>query len=402
MTDGGLSKTRLGRMGEVMGGYAGRGEVPGVVTLVARRGEVHVETAGTVAAGGSAPVTRGTLFRVTSMTKPITAAAAMILVEECKLRLDEPVDRLLPELSGRQVLRRLDGPVADTVPANRPITVRDLLTFTMGGYGGILAPPGTYPIQDALEVLSLALPDPPGPDEWIRRLGTLPLIHQPGEKWMYSTGADVLGVLIARACGQPFGTFLRERLFEPLGMTDTGFAVPAAKLGRLAAGYWPDPATGALAPDPRPRDSWNRPPAFPSGAGDPQAGLICTVDDYLAFAQMLLGGGKHRGQRVLSRPTVETMTTDQLTPAQKAVSGFWPGYFDNRGWGFGVSVVTRRDHPAAPVGTYGWDGGWGTIWRSDPREDMITILMTQVAWTSPNPPNICLDFWTTAYQAIDD
>jgi CubicO group peptidase (beta-lactamase class C family) len=248
MTDGGLSKARLGRMGEVMGGYAGRGEVPGVVTVVARRGEVHVETAGTMAAGGSAPVRRDTLFRVTSMTKPITAAAAMILVEECQLRLDEPVDRLLPELSGRQVLKRLDGPVDDTVPANRPITVRDLLTFTMGGYGGILAPPGTYPIQEAAAKLSLAPPDPPSPDEWIRRLGTLPLIHQPGEKWMYSTGADVLGVLIARASGQPFETFLRERLFEQLGMTDTGFAVPAAKLGRLAAAYWPDPGTGALTP----------------------------------------------------------------------------------------------------------------------------------------------------------
>jgi CubicO group peptidase (beta-lactamase class C family) len=273
------------------------------------------------------------------------------------------------------LLRRLDGPVDDTVPASRPITVRDLLTFTMGGYGGILAPPGTYPIQAATAKLSLALPDPPGPDEWIGRLGTLPLIFQPGERWMYSTGADVLGVLIARACGQPFEAFLCERLFEPLGMTDTGFAVPAAKLGRLAAAYWPDPATSALTPDDRPQDSWSRPPALPSGAGDPQAGLICTVDDYLAFAEMLLGGGRYRGDRILSRPSVETMTTDQLTPAQ-AVSGFWPGYFDNRGWGFGVSVVTRRDHPAAPAGTYGWDGGWGTIWRSDPREDMTTILMT--------------------------
>lgn len=401
MTDGGLSKTRLGRLGEVMGGYVQRGEVPGVVTLVARRGEVHAGAAGTMAADGSDPVRRDTLFRVTSMTKPVTAVAAMILVEECKLRLDEPVDRLLPELSGRRVLKRLDGPVEDTVPATRAITVRDLLTFTMG-FGGILAPPGTYPIQQAAGKLSLAPPDPPGPDEWIRRLGTLPLIYQPGERWMYSTGADVLGVLIARASGQPFETFLAERLFEPLGMTDTGFAVPAAKLGRLAAAYWPDPGTGALTPDDSPQDNWSRPPAFPSGAGNPQAGLISTVDDYLAFAQMLLGGGKHRGQRILSRPSVETMTTDQLTPAQKAVSGFWPGYFDNRGWGFGVSVVTKRDHPAAPAGTYGWDGGWGTIWRSDPREDMTTILMTQVAWTSPNPPNICHDFWTTAYQAIDD
>ncbi|MFE9692743.1 serine hydrolase domain-containing protein [Micromonospora sp. NPDC005806] len=401
MSVGGLSKERLARVGEVMGGYVERDEVPGVVTLIARGGEVHAGAAGTMAAGGSDPIRRDTLFRVTSMTKPVTAVAAMILVEECRLRLDEPVDRLLPELSGRRVLRRLDGPVEDTVPATRPITVRDLLTFTMG-FGAILAPPGTYPIQKASEKLSLAPPDPPTSDEWIRRLGTLPLMHQPGEKWMYSTSADVLGVLIARASGQPFETFLRERLFEPLDMTDTSFAVPAVKLGRLAAAYWPDPATGALAPDDSHQGRWSRPPAFPSGAGDPQAGLISTVDDYLAFAQMLQAGGIHRGQRILSRPSVETMTTDQLTPAQKAVSGFWPGYFDSRGWGFGLSVVTRRDHPAAPVGTFGWDGGWGTIWRSDPHEDMITILMTQVAWTSPNPPNICLDFWTTAYRAIDD
>ena len=399
---GGLSRARVGRLREVLRGYVERGEVPGVVTLIARRGEVHVEVAGTLAADGGEPVQRDSLFRVTSMTKPITAVAAMILVEECKLRLGEPVDRLLPELSGPQVLKRLDGPLADTVPATRPITVRDLLTFTMGGYGGILEPPGTYPIQDALGVLSLAPPEQPTPDEWIRRMGTLPLIHQPGERWMYSTGTDVLGVLIARAAGQPFETFLRERIFEPLGMTDAGFAVPEAKLGRLAAGYWPDPATGTLAPDPRPKDSWSRPPVFPSGAGDPHAGLICSIDDYLAFAQMLLGGGKHGGQRILSRPSVETMVTDQLTPSQKAVSGFWPGYFDNRGWGFGVMVVTRREQPAVPAGTYGWDGGWGTVWRSDPHEDMITILMTQVAWKSPNPPNICLDFWTTAYQAIDD
>jgi CubicO group peptidase (beta-lactamase class C family) len=401
MADGGLSKLRLARVGEVVGGYVERGEVPGVVTLVARHGEVHLAAVGTTADGGGGPVTRDTLFRVTSMSKPITAAAAMILVEECKLRLDEPVDRLLPELSGRRVLKRLDGPVDDTVPASRPITTRDLLTFTMGGYG-LLAPPGTYPIHDASQLLSLGPPDPPGPDEWIRRLGTLPLIHQPGERWMYSTGADVLGVLIARASSQPFETFLRERLFEPLGMTDTGFAVPVGKLGRLASAYWPGPATGALTPDDRPKDSWSRPPVFPSGAGDPQAGLVSTVDDYLAFAQMLLGGGKHGSQRILSRPSVEMMTTDQLTPAQKAVSGFWPGYFDNRGWGFGMSVVTRRDHPAASAGTYGWDGGWGTIWRSDPSEDMITILMSQVAWASPSPPNVCLDFWTTAYQAIDD
>jgi CubicO group peptidase (beta-lactamase class C family) len=388
------------RVDKVMGDYVERGEVPGVVTVIARRGKVHVTAAGTMAAGGSEPIRPDTLFRVTSMTKPITAVAAMILVEEGKLRLDEPVDRLLPELSGRRVLKRLDGPVEDTVPANRPITVRDLLTFTMG-FGILFAPPGTCPIEQAAGELSLVRPDLPGPDEWIGRLGMLPLMSQPGERWMYSTGADVLGVLIARACGQPFETFLRERLFEQLGMTDTGFAVPAARLGRLATAYKRDPSNGALAPADSPGDNWSHPPVFPSGAGDPQAGLVSTADDYLAFARMLLDGGKYRGSHVLSRPSVETMTTDQLTLAQKTGAGFWPGYFENLGWGFGMSVVTGPGHDI-PVGTYGWNGGWGTIWRSDPREEMITILLTQVAWTSPRIPNICRDFWTAAYQTISE
>ena len=402
MSDGGLSKARLSRVGEVMRGYVERGQVPGVVTLISRHGEVHVEVVGRKAVGGD-PMRRDTLFRLSSMTKPITAAATMILVEECKLRFDEPVDRLLPELSGRRVLERLDGPLDETVPANRPISVRDLLTFRMG-FGALFAPPGTYPIQDAAsELLPLVPPNQLTPDEWIRRLGTLPLMHQPGERWMYHTGADVLGVLIARASGQPFETFLRERLFEPLGMTDTGFSVPAAKLDRLATSYWTDPDTGALTLHDQPEDSrWSRPPAFPSGGGDPHGGgLVSTVDDYLAFAQMMLNGGAHGRERVLSRPSVGIMTTDQLTPAQKAVSGF-PGLFDSRGWGFGLAIVTRREHPAAPVGSFGWDGGLGTSWRSDPREDMVTILMSQAAWPSPNPPDICLDFWTSAYQAIDD
>jgi CubicO group peptidase (beta-lactamase class C family) len=203
-------------MHDVMAGYVDRGEVPGVVTLVSRRGEVHVDAIGTKAIGGD-PIRRDTIFRISSMTKPITAVATMILVEECRLRLDEPVDRLLPELSGRRVLTRIDGPLDDTVPANRPISVRDLLTFRMG-MGLVMAPSGMYPIQEATNE-RLGAPGPlnpsaPGPDEWMRLLGTLPLLHQPGERWMYNTGSDVLGVLIARASGQPLETFMRERVFE--------------------------------------------------------------------------------------------------------------------------------------------------------------------------------------------
>src|SRR5438128_7752810 len=232
MSNGELSKARLGRMHDVMAGYVERGEVPGIVTLVSRRGEVHVDAIGMKAVGGSDPMRRDTIIRISSMTKPITAVATMILVEECKVRLDEPVDRLLPELADRKVLKRLDGPLQDTVPANRPITVRDLLTFRMG-FGQMMAPPDAYPILSAAseQQIGMGPPNPstlPAPDEWMRRLGRLPLMHQPGEMWMYNTGSDVLGVLIARASGQPVETFLRERIFEPLVKKDTGFSVPEA------------------------------------------------------------------------------------------------------------------------------------------------------------------------------
>jgi CubicO group peptidase (beta-lactamase class C family) len=402
MSAGGLSEARLGRLHDVMAGYVERAEIPGMVTLVSRRGSVHVDALGSTAIGGE-PVRRDTIFRIASMTKAITAAAAMILVEECKLRLDEPVDRLLPELANRKVLKNLDGQLDDTVPAVRAITVRDLLTFRMG-FGMIMGTPDRYPILHAIDELQLGLGPPspdttPAPDEWIRRLGTLPLMHQPGERWMYNTGSEVLGVLIARACDQPFDTFLRERIFEPLGMRDTGFSVPAAKIDRLAISYWTNFHTGKLEVfDQAAGGQWSRPPAFPSGA----AGLVSTVDDYHAFARMLLNKGEHGSQRILSRPSVETMTTDQLTPQQKAVSGLTPGYFESHGWGFGVSIVTKRVDLAGPIGKFGWDGGLGTSWYSDPQEDMVTILLTQRAWTSPSPPNVCLDFWTLAYQAIDD
>jgi CubicO group peptidase (beta-lactamase class C family) len=403
MSTGGLSRARLGRMHDVMADYVERGEAPGIVTLVSRRGEVHVDVIGTQAFKDPDPMRRDTIFRISSMTKPITAAATMILVEECQLRLDEPVDRWLPELAECKVLKRLDGPLDDTVPAHRPIRVRDLLTFRMG-FGLIMGPPDAYPILKAAheQQIGMGPPSPstmPAPDEWMRRLGSLPLMHQPGEKWMYNTGSDVLGVLIARASGQPLETFLRERLFEPLGMKDTGFSVPTASLDRLATSYWIDPQSGQLAVyDEAKGSQWSRPPAFPSGAG----GLVSTIDDYLAFGQMMLNQGKYDNERILSRLSVELMTTDQLTPEQKAVSGLFPGFFDSHGWGFGVSVITRRDDIAAVPGRYGWDGGLGTSWYSDPREGMVIILMTQCAWASPSPPDVCLDFWTSAYQTIDD
>jgi CubicO group peptidase (beta-lactamase class C family) len=399
MSSGELSKARLDRMHSVMAGYVERGELPGLVTLVSRRGEVHVDVIGMKAAAGNDPMRRDTIFRISSMTKPITAAATMILVEECKLRLDEPVDRLLPELADRKVLKSLDGPLDDTVPASRAITVRDLLTFTMG-FGQMMAPVDAYPILAAANDLRIGMgpPNPsemPAPDEWMRRLGTLPLVSQPGEQWIYNTSADVLGVLIARASGQPLETFLYERIFEPLGMKDTGFSVPAAKLDRLATSYIPNPETGTLAVyDEAKGGQWTSPPAFPSGAG----GLVSTVDDYLLFEQMMLNKGQYGSVRLLSRPAVEAMTTDQLKPEQRGM-GAAPFLGEERSWGLGLSMITRRNDISASPGRFGWDGGMGTSGYADPSEALVAILMAQVMGF---PGGIYDHFWTAVYQAIDD
>ena len=248
MSASGLSAVRLRRLREVMTRHVESGDMPGLVALVARRGAVHVEAIGTLEAGGTEPMRRDTIFRIASVTKQIAAAAAMTLVEQCRLRLDDPVDDLLPELADRQVLTRIEAPLDDTVPAHRQITVRDLLTFVWG-LGAIMAPPGQYPIQRAMKEAGLE-PGPRSasaePDEWMKRLGRLPLAYQPGDKWLYHTGSDVLGVLMARATGQPLAEVLAERVLRPLDMADTGFHVPETSLPRLAAAYRPDPETGAL------------------------------------------------------------------------------------------------------------------------------------------------------------
>jgi CubicO group peptidase (beta-lactamase class C family) len=398
MAGSGLSAGRLARVREIAARHVEGGSLPGLVTVVSRRGESHIEAVGAIGVGGDRPMQRDTIFRISSMTKPVTAAAALILVEECVLRLDDPIDRLIPELAGVRVLRRPDGEVGDTVPARRPISLRDLLTFRLGTGHSMAA--GALPIDAAMQTLELGAGPPqpdvaPPPDEWLRRLGSVPLLYQPGEAWLYNTGSDVLGVLIARASGQPFETFLRERIFEPLGMVDTGFAVPADRLHRLPPQYFTDPHSGELDVFDESNGQWSRPPAFQSGA----AGLVSTADDFLAFGQMLLGGGRLGTQRILSRVSVEAMTADQLTPQQRLAGA---PYLGNRGWGFGVAVQTRRDGPSGVPGQFGWDGGLGTGWTSDPREDMVTILLTQTAWSSPSPPPVLLDFRTSAYQAIDD
>ena len=397
----GFSSRRLARVRDLLERLVDSGFTPGAVLAVARRGEVHVRAAGYLALegeGSRTPTASDTIFRIASMSKPLVAACAMTLVEDCTLRLDDPVDEFLPELANMTVLSDPNGPLDDTVPAQRPITLRDLLTFRLGT-GMVLAEPGTIPISDALDALRLVQegPDAAGPQEWMRRLGSLPLVYQPGERWMYETAADVTGVLIARATGMSFEDALRERICEPLGMKDTAFSVRAENIGRLATAYQRDDATGKLVVEDGPDGNWSRPPAFEGGGG----GLVSTATDYLAFASALLPGGTLHGQRILSRPSVTLMTTDHLTPEQKAVSGFRPGDFDDIGWGFGTSVRTRRTHLGPSVGSYGWPGYYGTAWYNDPAEDMTMILLLQRA-NSPQSLPISLDFWTAAYQAIDD
>jgi CubicO group peptidase (beta-lactamase class C family) len=407
MKQRGFSKKRIDQMRDFLKGYVDRGEVPGMATLVSRRGEIHINTIGALTFGGKTPVRRDTLFRITSMTKPITAVATLILLEDCKLRLDDAVSNWLPELSQRSVLKRLNGPLDDTVPAEREITVRDLLTFRMG-FGMILGSSEDYPILKAIEDQQLVGVGPPNPsaphspDEWIRRLGQLPLMHQPGERWMYNMGSYVLGVLIARVSGKPLETFFRERIFDPLGMKDTSFSVPAKKLSRFATAYWFDSEENRLEAFDEPQKSeWAQPPAFPDGG----AGLVSTLDDYFAFTQMLMNLGKLPGKKkreqLLSKSSIELMTTDQLTSVQKSLSAWFPGHWDNVGYGMGVSVVTHRDSTMATPGQYGWDGGYGSSWRSDPKEGMIGITLTQRTFDSPKLTSVCQDFWTLAYRAIE-
>ena len=248
MSTTGLSKPRLERMHRVLSGYVERKEMPGLVALVSRHDDVHVETLGTLSFGNPAPMRRDTIFRVASIVKPITAAAAMILVEECKLRLDDSIEPWLPELAYRRVLKSVSSQLDETVPALRAITVRDLLTYRMG-FGSVMAMPDTYPIQKLIREYRIGGDGPPrpalapGPEEWPQKLGSLPLIAQPGERWMYHVSGDVLGVLISRVSGKPFSTFLRERLFEPLGMKDTAFHVPPETgSSRRSTITWPSAA----------------------------------------------------------------------------------------------------------------------------------------------------------------
>ncbi|WBP91536.1 serine hydrolase domain-containing protein [Kitasatospora cathayae] len=406
-SNGGFSAAGLRKVRDVLARHVDSGRIPGVVALIGRGDETHVEALGTMSHDGGAPMRRDTIFRMASTSKPVSVAAAMVLLDECRLRLDDPVEQWLPELANRRVLQRVDGPLDESVPARRPITVRDVLTSTFG-LGMDMTALGT-PIMNAVfeQGLTPDLPTPmPEPDEWLRRLGTLPLMHQPGERWQYHIASDLLGVLVARVTGRPFEDFLHERVFEPLGMADTGFHVPADKIDRLPTLYAPDPRSGEFhvwdeAADGR----WSKPPAFPGGGG----GLVSTVDDYHAYFRMLLNHGTHGGERILSRPAVELMTTDRLTPEQNAARTALArdnvhlsyGQGQHGGWGFGMAVRTYRGD-YAPVGQFGWDGGSGATAYADPHNRLTGILLTQVGMSVPNSAQLIHDFWTTVYQAIED
>jgi len=384
-----LSPAGLERLAAVAAAHVGPEKIPGLLALVARGGQVHVEALGSLAIGGT-PVERGSLFRIASTSKVVTGALTMALVDDGLLRLDDRVEKWLPELSDRRVLRRMDGPLEDSVPAERPITIRHLLTFTFG-FGMVVEmfmAPEPWPVMRAAHDLGLSTLGPPNPDQqpdpdkWMEGLGSLPLLAQPGEAWMYNTGASVLGVLAARASGAPLAEVMRTRLFEPLGMKDTAFWAPDTS--RLATAYVP--AAEGLQVWDAPEGQWSHPPAF----GDGAAGLVSTADDLAAFARMFLDGGGG----VVSAESVRQMTTNQVSPAQLAGSG--AAFLQGRGWSLCQSVVTEGPR----TGAFGWDGGLGTSWLVDPARDLVVIVLTQRLWETAEKPLVHAELQEAAYSAL--
>jgi len=387
---------RAGRVIEVLQRHVETGYLAGAVALIGRGGEANVVAVGVQSLHAARLMQRDSIFRITSMTKPITAALTLMLVDEGKLQLDERIDHWLPELAHRRVLRHIDGPLDDTVPARRPIIVEDLLTFRCGL--GIIPNAGDgYPVQRRiaeLELTGFGPPDPVSalaPDEWLRRLGTLPLMAQPGETWLYNTGCCILGVLITRVTRKALPQVLEERIFGPLGMKDTGFRVPPGSRGRLVSAYRLDSGHLQLQ-EAALRSAWTSAPAFPDAA----AGLVSTVDDFFNFSHFLLSQGHPRGHRLLAREAVAAMTRDHLTPAQQAAAA--PIIGSRRGWGFGLAVVTEATPQGIPPGACGWNGGFGTSWIADPRSATTAILLSQTLFTSPMAPAVHQEFWSAVFS----
>ena len=368
-------------------GHVDSGSAPGLVALVARGEDVDVQVAGLADVRSGAPMARDSIFRLASVTKPIVAAAAMMLVDDGRMALEDSVTRWLPELGSASVLRTPASPVEDVVPVRGPMTVHDLLS-SRAGYG--------FPSDFSLPVMRLLLelqpgPQPrlfPAPDEWLARLARIPMLSQPGETWLYNTSSDILSVLIARVAGRPLPEFLAERLFEPLGMTDTGFEVPAGKWDRFASLYWRTEA-GELERIEDPDGQWSVPPAFASGSG----GLVSTVDDVHAFFRMLIDGGTAGGRRLLSPESVRMMTTDQLTQPQREAGEL---FLEGQGWGFGGSVDVQPIDAWNVPGRYGWIGGTGTAAHLTAATGVITILLSQMEMPGPSPTPVMRDVWRYA------
>ncbi|MDT4978853.1 MAG: hypothetical protein QOG07_732 [Pseudonocardiales bacterium] len=380
------------KLSDVLQAHVGNGSAPGAVGLVARGERVEVQAVGSVDVEGTAPMARDSIFRIASITKPITAAAVMMLVDEGRIALQDSVEHWLPELASPTVVRTPASAVDDVVPAARPITVFDLLTFR-AGYGF----PSDFSLPAIGALFSELKQGPPQPqlvappDEWMATLSRIPLLHQPGQAWLYNTCSDILGVLVARVSGHPFAEFLTERLFEPLGMVDTGFEVPQRKLGRFTSYYRTDPAGGLELVD-GPDGQWRSMPAFSSGGG----GLVSTVDDWYAFGRMLLADGIFDGHRLLSAESVRQMTTDHVTQSQRDASVL---FLEGQGWGFGGSVDVADIDPWNVPGRYGWVGGTGTAAHIDPSSGSVTILLSQLELAGPTPPAAMRDLWRYAANA---
>ncbi|WP_370617068.1 serine hydrolase domain-containing protein [Mumia sp. Pv 4-285] len=381
------------RVTEAVAPYAARSEPPGLAWLVVRGDETAVGAHGSYGPDDPTPVRPDTPFRISSVTKPVVAAAALSLLDDGTLTLDAPVERWLPELADRRVLRDPAGPLdadpsKNTVPADRAITVADVLELRLG-LGLDFNGPFPGPVLSALAGLGLQAGPPapqtnPDPDTWMRAVGSVPLSYQPGERWLYHTGCEVLGVLIARAAGAPLPEVLAERVLDPLGMTSTGFGVRPEQAGRLGP-HWLPPDGGALTAYDPVDGQWSRPPAFPNG-GD---GLVSTVADLAAFGRMLRSGGvAEDGARVLSEEVLADATRPRV------------GQIDEDGlsdWGLGFGVKTGDQPDGRGTGSYGWDGGMGSTLWIDPAADVVAVLLTNQMWSSPQPTGVFEAFWRAAW-----
>jgi CubicO group peptidase (beta-lactamase class C family) len=365
----------------VLAKYVGDGTLPGAVAVVARGETVELAAVGSLDVEGTAPMARDSIFRFASLTKPITAAAVLMLVEDGRLALADPIGTWLPELATPVVARTPTGPVDDVVPAARAITVYDLLTSQAGwGFPSDFTLPAAQPLfgvqRDGREVQSF-----PAPDVWLAELAEVPLLYQPGESWLYDTCSALQGVLVARVSGQSLPDFLAERVFTPLGMGDSAFMVPAGKRDRFTS-YYKDKVL-ADGPD----GQWSTMPAFPLGSG----GLVGTLDDWLTFGRMLLAGGVAAdGHRVLSTESVRLMTTDHTTPAHREIGAL---FLEGQGWGMGGSVDTTVVEPWHVPGRYGWVGGTGTSAHIVAATGTVAVLLTQVGMDDPVPPEWMREFW---------